>query len=169
MTTPLAQQTFYLIVPVTVTVGALDDERVQATKKGFNNEALAADPSTQERVARDRRLLDALLVHPDELRRQLLRHVAWELDSIRRSDAILADLGHAEATDAALVESLAQILPPADVSLLRELCADDYFLDNTSFYQDAFEVEVGSVSLYTPSDGSAPTDSEARGPSCPRQ
>jgi hypothetical protein len=149
MTNVLTQQTFHLIVPVTVTVTTLDEELVQATKTSFNNEALAADPSTAERIGRDRRLLAALLAHPGELRRQLLRHVAWDLDSIRPTEEVLTDLGVTEATDTALVEALAQTLPPDDVAVLREFCADDYFLDNTSFYQDAFTVEVGRVRIHT--------------------
>jgi hypothetical protein len=152
MSAVLVQQTFHLIVPVTVTVREIDDERVEATKKSFNNEALAADPSTEEGLARDRHLLAKLLAHPEELRRQLLRHVAWALDDIRGCEEILKDLSVAEATDAALVEALAESLPPADVAFLRELCVDDCLYENTGFYQDAFASEVGPVRLYLHAD-----------------
>lgn len=138
---------FRMAFDVTVTVHEIDDGQAQATKRAFNNDALAGDPSTQEMLERDRRLLVALLANAEALRTELLRHVSWALDPLHPSEQVLTDLGMGHPTDADLIERLQSVLPPKDVEEWRALCADDVFYDNMPFFQDAFATCIGRVSL----------------------
>jgi hypothetical protein len=142
-----AQQTVQVALTITVTISPIDDEQAEKTRQSFNNPALAADPSTQDQLERDRRMLDALLANDEALRGECLRHVIWELDRLRPSEQVIADLDAGDLTDAALVERLRAGLPDQDVDDLLELCQDDAFYENTGFYQDAISTEVGPVRL----------------------
>jgi hypothetical protein len=157
MPAELVRQTYFVAIPVTVTVTEIDDERVQALDERYHRAAAGADSSQSEEVARDRRLLAALLARPEALRRELLRHVAWKLDPIRDASDLRADLGLADATDAALIEALREDLPHDDVTFLHSLLEDDMVYENTTYYQDAFKTQVGRVALGDEADDATGT------------
>ena len=151
----VASRTFRVSFEITVTLNEIDDALVARTKDGWNNPSLAAEPEVEEHIARERRLLAALIARPDVLRWEALRQIAWELDSIRRADQNIRDFGVTNDTDGALIEQLQDDLTPDDAEHFRDLVQADVFPDTASFFQAAFSTEIGSLSVADADDRDA--------------
>ncbi len=143
----LIERVFHVTLAVTVSIKAIDEELAAETKRRFNNDALASDPMTEENLARDRRLLSAVVGIPHALQSQLLRQVAWALDPLAPYDELITAFGASGSTDCQLIEQVRNILPAGDYQSLRDLCEEDVFYDNTSFYQAAFTTRVANFRL----------------------
>jgi hypothetical protein len=149
----LVSRRFRVTLDVTVSVRAIDDALAEETRRRFNNDALARDPWTEQLLARDRRLLMALLSDSEALAGQLIRHVAWTLDPVQSTDQMLADLGGGHLSDAQLIGRLRPALSQEAYDELRVLCEEDVLYDNTTFYQDAFTTHVGNFRLLGSDEG----------------
>ena len=149
----LVTRIFRVTLEVTVTANEIDEELAAETKRRFNNDALARDPMTTDNLARDRRLLAAVVGTPEALRGELLRQVSWALDPLHPYDQVLAAFGASGLADTELIERLRTALIPDDYQGLRDLCDDEVFYDNTSFYQAAFTTRVANFRLQATSEG----------------
>ena len=138
---------FRATVLIEVGVRDLDHTVVRETLKWYGGRTPDTDPNLAESLARDQRLLAALLRHPLALREELLRNVVTELDAIRPTDEILEDIGGQALTDDHLLTELAPTLPTADVTFFQGCCEDDVFYDNTTFFQQAFKTTVGKIAI----------------------
>ncbi|HEX9412469.1 MAG TPA: DUF4259 domain-containing protein [Ktedonobacterales bacterium] len=92
----------------------IDEELAAETKRRFNNDALASDPMTEDNLARDRRLLSAVVGTPDALRSQLLHQVAWALDPLDPYDQVITAFGASDSTDCQLIEQVRDALLAGD-------------------------------------------------------
>ena len=138
---------FRVTVQIEVGVGELDDDQVKKSLHWYGGRTPDTDPDLAEQVARDRRLLAALLRQPTALRDELVRNVVTELDPLRPSDDILEDIGGQALTDDRLLAQLTPLLPDGDVAFLQSCCEADLFYDNTTFFQQAFSTTVGRVEI----------------------
>jgi hypothetical protein len=149
----MTQDTLY-VFPVTfqviVRVHDIDEAAAEAHRNSMNNPALAADPSTAERLERDRRLLAAVRARPDLLLRRAKSEAVILIDYLSADDESVDDLRRAQISDAEFIEAVADGLPPADVEHYRELCADDAFDDNAGFFRDAFTITHRAYTIGDP-------------------
>lgn len=143
----LEEHLFRVTLDVRVAVKQIDDEQAEHTKASFHNDALAQSDDTREELARDRRLLAALLQHPDALRALLIRHVAWTLSSPNPVDGSLEAAQGTKDSDSEMLEQLQSLLPPEDYAFLRDVAAEDILYDNTMFFQDSFSVTQHSLKI----------------------
>ena len=146
-TTAVARGVFRITVQIEVAVESLDDDQVKKSLHWYGGRTPDTDPNLAEQVARDRRLLAALLRQPRALRDALLRNVVTGLDDLRPTDDILRDIGGQALTDDHLLAQLAPLLPADDVTFLQSCCEEDLFYDNTNFFQQAFSRTVDTVAI----------------------
>jgi hypothetical protein len=143
----VTQRTFRVTLDVTVTIRVIDDELIHATQEGFHNESLARDPIQRQHIARDRRLLAALLNTPDALTSYLIRKVGYSLDSIVPDDESLDAIMQRQLDDTAMVDALRTALPEDDFQFLRDVAAEGILYDNTSYFEEALTTRQGNVTI----------------------
>jgi len=144
----LMRRTFTVTLEATVSVCAIDDELVAATHRGFNNDALANDPDRPEWIARDRRLLAALLERPDLVSDLLRRHVASSLSGLYVRDDSLEGAGLTTEAEGQMLEGLQAVLPSDDQQFYHDVWKEGYFYDNTSYFQGAFSTRLTRVRIH---------------------
>jgi hypothetical protein len=131
----LVRRTFQVTLDVTVCVNEIDDALIESLGKQF--QFIAAD-QVAESIARDQRLLAAILRAPEVLRRVLIQQVANSVESIYPEDSTLKDVQSSNRANTQMVEDLSEALPPEDVAFHRGTCKEGLFYDNSSYFQEAF-------------------------------
>jgi hypothetical protein len=147
-TAAAAEVHFQATINFTVSVHRLDEARIQHVLQFYGGRTPANDPDVAETLARDTRLIEALLKNKEALRIEGLRRVIWSLDDVKAVKEIEQELGLQETlTDQHVLDLLAPQLPTEDVTYLSVSCDEDVFYDNSSFYQEALKATVGSIQI----------------------
>jgi hypothetical protein len=137
----LLRRTFRVTLEVTISVNEIDEALIKSHEKFFHDPALANDPSTLEYIARDRRLLAAVLQTPHVLERVLTQRVADSLESICPEDKTLDALQTIDRTEEQLIDDVRELLPAEDYEYHRGSCEVGVFYDNSTYFQDAFTTQ----------------------------
>jgi hypothetical protein len=138
----LAQATFRITFDVTVRVRDIDDQLVeQHLSRIGNGDEVARWPETPEMVARDRRLLHAILAHPEHLLSLLRRRALESTETIDCEDTSLDTLQTQQLTNSALVEAMRDALSLDDYHYYRDACEEGYFDDSSDYYYAAVATE----------------------------
>lgn len=133
----LLRRTFRVTLDVTICVDEIDEALIKTHEKYLADPALAHDPRTLEGVARDRRLLAALLSAPHVLERVLTQRVADSAESIFPEDTSLKDLQTIDSKEQQMIEDLREALPAEDYEYHKGSCEVKLFYDNSVYFQDA--------------------------------
>ena len=143
-----AELHFQATIDFTVSIHRLDDAHVQRVLQFYGGRTPANDPDVAETLARDSRLIEALLRNKEARWHEALRRVIWDLDDVQPASDIESELGLQDRlTDRRVLDLLAPQLPANDVAHLSDCCDEDVFYDNTSFYQEALKTAVESIQI----------------------
>jgi len=125
-----------------VRVRDIDDALVeQHLSRIGNGDEVKRWPETPEMVARDRRLLHAVLAHPEQLLILLRRHALESTEYIHCEDGSLATLQSHQVSNGELIEQVRHALAFDDYQYYRDACKAGYFEDNADYYDAAFTTE----------------------------
>lgn len=143
----LLRRTFRITLDVTVSVNEIDEAFIKSREKYLHDPEQAQDPSTQESIARDRRLLAAALNSPHVLEQVLIHRAADSLYSVCPEDQSLEELQTNDGAQTQMIEALREALPVEDYEFHRDTCEVGLFYDNSTYFQDAFTKQQHHVTV----------------------